>query len=212
MTPSEIIEVARNNLNAVTDTLWSDAELLKHLDNCQRELARKTRCIENVATDTSVASQSDYTWPTRAIDILRITFDGTKLQRISFDEYDQLGANLSGTPAYYMLFNDTVTLVPTPDSGAASKTIKFYVYSEPSTTTLASTLEVPTIYHDVLCHGVTYHMCPKDLGHPLVTFWRDKWFTGLAEVEHHVKLRKRADGFSVVVREEDALTSNFGVI
>lgn len=213
MTPLEIVEAAQNNLNAVSDTLWSQTEILNILYMVELQLARKTRCIEATSTQTSTAGTADYSKPTSAQDILRVTYNGTKLQKISQEQFDQLnptGLAQSGTPVYYTFFNDTFTLSPTPDTSAL--VIKTWSYNEPVKAGATDTLSTPSRYHDVLVNGVTYGMCPKDLGHPLTTFWRDKWFTGMAEVEWHVRIRRRADGFGRVSREEDALTTNFGII
>ena len=213
MTPSEIIEVARNNLNAVADTLWSDTELLKNLYLCELQLARKTRCIENTSTTTSISGTSDYAVPTRALEIKRITYNGTRIDPISLKQYDQINPqsnSLVGTPTYYIQFDDLITLVPTPDTSAL--TIKYWVYSEPSVPTLVSTLSTPTVYHDGLCDGLTYRMCPKDLGHPLTTFWRDKWFTFLSDAEANERRRKRGGGFTRVNCEEESVTTPLGTI
>lgn len=216
MTVTQILDAARNNLNATADTLWSDSELVNDLYLIQLQLARRTLCIENTSTDTSVASTASYTKPTRAIEIWRITFDGNKIQKLNQREVDELTFNVStaptGTPRYYSEYNEQITLYPTPDSGAASKTIKYFTYDEPSVTTSSSTLEVPTAFHDVLVMGLTYHMCPKDLGHPLTLFWRDKWFNGMSEIEKEMRRRRRADRMAIVMSEENMLTTNFGSI
>lgn len=214
MTAAQIIEAARNNLNAVSDNLWSDTELLTTLYGVELQLSRATRCIEAVSSSTtSVSGTSEYSKPTYAIDVLRVTYDGVKLQRITYDEYDVLhpsGTTTSGDPSYYVFFNDTLILDPVPST--TGDTIKIWSYNQPVTLAASDTPSTPGRYHDALVNGLTYAMCPKDLGHPLVVFWKDKWFTSIAEVEKHVKLRRRADGFATVQREEDALTTNFGII
>lgn len=216
MTVTQILEAARNNLNAVSDTLWSDTELYMGLYMVEQQLARKTLCIEATHTDTSVASTATYTRPTSVIEIWRVTFDGNKIQKLQPREVDELNFNTTtaqtGTPRYYSDYASVITLYPTPDSGAASKTIKYFTYDEPGTVSSSSTIECPTFSHDVLVSGLTYQMCPKDLGHPLTLFWRDKWFGGMAEVEKEVRRRRRSDRMAIVLTEEQALTTNFGTI
>jgi hypothetical protein len=215
MTPAQVIEAAQNNLNAVTDDLWSQEELLTSLYLCEQELARKTRCIESV--DETLLTQSGtatYTIPSYIMDVLRVVYnDSQKLQRITLGENDTLnptGASQIGTPAYYSVFNEAITLYPTPDTDNLA--IKIWSYNEPVKAIISATLSTPPRYHDALVHGLTFSMCPKDLGHPLVLFWGERWLRSIEEVKTHVKLRRRADGFAMVVREEDALTTNFGII
>lgn len=213
MTPQAILDAARNNLNATSDTLWSDTELLTDLYLVQLQLARKTHCIENTSTDVTVASTANYTKPTRALEIVRLTIDGTKIQKISQREADQLVFNASsapsGTPRFYSEFNDTITLYPTPD---AVYTIKYFTYDAPTLPTALSTLEVPVAYHDVLVTGLTFMMCPKDLGNPQTLLWADKWRNALTETWQEIRKSRKSDRFSVVSTEEQNLTTNFGII
>ena len=214
MTPSQIIESARNNLNAINDTLWSEAELLVNLYQVQLHLARRTQCIETRYSTTSVASQSEYSKPTNAIEVWRVTYAGAKLQKISFRELDILSPNdtstSTGTPSYYWYYDQVLGLHPTPST--TGDTIQVYSFDEPSIPTISSTLEVPTQYHDVLVCGLTYEMVAKEVGHPNTIYWQNRWLSGVAEVEAHVQKKRRSDRFSVVATEENALSTNLGII
>lgn len=215
MTPGEIIEVAQNRLNAVTDTLWSTTELLKYLYLCETELAIRSRCIRSTATDTSVASTADYSTPQTAFELTRVEYDGRALQDISRRQNDAINYNqttaLTGTPNSYVDNGSTVTLVPTPDTSAL--TIRFRYYALPTEATGSSdALSTPAAYHHLLCDGVTAQMCPKDLGHPLTALYAAKWEKDLAWAEAHARRSLRGNKFAVVLREEDALSTNTGII
>lgn len=214
MTPTQILDAAKNNLNAASDSLWSDGELLTHLYLCQEELAQDTRCIENTATSNIVAGTADYTYPTRAMEIWRITYNGAKLQKLDHRQFDAINPNnllASGTPYYYLDFDDTITLYPTP-SASVTDGLKFFFYAEPDVTVSGSTLEVPTRYHFALVDGVTARMCPKDLGNPETMYWAQKWETAKVKVRSHIRTRRRSDRFAIVKTEEMSLNSDFGVI
>ena len=213
MTVTQVLDAARNQLNALSDTNWSDTELLQSLYRVMLYVARKTRCIENLYTTTSTASTAEYSKPTRTIEIVRVTYAGTKLQMLDWREYDSINpsnASSTGTPSYYMYFNDTLTLYPTPS--ASGDTIKIWSIDEPDVPTSTSTLEIPTPYHDVLVTGLASEMTPKDLGHPLTAFFRDRYLSGIADIEAHMQRRKRRDRFAIVKQEEGSLVSDFGII
>ena len=213
MTVTQVLTAAKNNLNAESDTLWSESELLISLYLVCLEMARETNCIESTSTSiTSTASTATYTKPTRALDIFRVTYSGTKLQQIDLREMDAMFTNssASGTPVFYSFFNDTITLYPTPS--ASSDTIKVWSYNEPATISISSTIEIPSIYHDILVDGLTHRMCPKDLGHPLTTFWGARWNIGLQKMVTDLKKRKRGDRFAVVKAEENLITSQQGMV
>lgn len=212
MDGAQILEDARNNLNALVDTLWSDDELLQSLYRVMLKVARRTRCIEEVSTTTTVAGTDEYAFPTRCMEVVRVTYDGSKLQKIDRREYDSINpssVSSSGRPSYYLVEDDEIILYPNPDSAV---TLKYWTINEPAVPTTTSTLEIPTRYHDVLVDGLTAEMCPKDLGHPLTTFWTGKFNSGIEEIAAHVKQSKRSDRFSIVKTEEEMLTGDFGII
>lgn len=212
MTPTQILDASKNNLNAGSDSFWSESELLMSLYRVEMDLALRTRCIETIYTTTTTSSTAEYTKPTRAIEILRVTYNGAKLQRIDLREYDSINPNSttsSGTPAYYLYFDDTITLYPTPND---TQTVKIWSLDEPSVPTISSTLDIPSQYHHVLVDGLTKEMCPKDLGHPLTAYWAGKYLDGVKWVQSHIRLSKRADRFTVVKTEEQMLATEFGVL
>jgi hypothetical protein len=215
LTAGQVIEAAQNHLNAVSDTLWSSAELLKALYLCELELALRSKCIYSTSTDTSVASTATYTKPTTAFEIWRVTYNGNKLQKIDRRDSDVLNYNNTttptGTPYWYTVEGTTVTLFPTPDTSAL--TIQYFFYAEPTeATTTASTLTTPTQYQYGLVDMLTARMCPKDLGHPLTTFFMQRSEVFVERVTQLEKRRKRGDRFAVVKTEENTLNSEFGII
>jgi hypothetical protein len=209
---TQVVEGARNNLNALADTLWTDTELYYTLYRVMLRLARETNCIQTKSTASTVAGTEDYTVPARTIEVIRVTYEGAKLQFIDLRQYDSMNPNSttsSGRPAYYLVFGDTVTLYPTPSDVG---TIKYWVVEEPAVPTSGSTLLTPSAYHDVLVDGLTFEMCPKDLGHPLTLFWKDKFESGITRVLTHMKRKKRGDRMAVVKVEESGLSTDFGIL
>lgn len=212
MTVQQILDEARNNLNALSDDLWSDTELLLKLYRVGLKMARKTLCIEDSGTTSTVAGTSEYAKPTNALEIWRLTYAGNKLQYIDYRHYDTINPSnttSSGTPAYYLYYEDTIILYPTP---AAVGTLKYWYYKEPSTPAIGSTWDLPSVFHDVAVDGLTFEMCPKDLGNPLTTFYGQKFMDGMRDMEAFMRRRKRADRMAIVKVEEDTLFSDFGTI
>lgn len=175
-------------------------------------MARQCRTIENIYSTTSVAGTDEYIKPTRAMEIWRITYAGKKLDYRDFRYIDTMNPNdvaSSGTPSFYSYYDDAFFLYPAP---FAAETIKVFSYDEPSVPVIGSTLETPSAYHDVLVDGLTYSMCPKEVGHPLTILWKGEWESGLQRVELYSRRRRRGDKFNTVKTEEQMLTTDFGVI
>jgi hypothetical protein len=148
------------------------------------------------------------------IEIKRVTYDGAALKQMDMREYDSIvgigGTASTGTPQYYTVFGSTITLYPIPPANAS--VIAYQMYALPAVPTAGSTLEIPVKYHWVLVDGLSHRMLPKDTGDPRYPLYQEKWITGLEWVIREQRLRKRAQGFTIVKREEDAITTYLGVI
>lgn len=213
MTSQTIIDAARQNLSAVNDTFWSDTELLQKLYQAELQLSRQTNCIEGSHSDTSVAATATYSVPSLSREVTRVTFNGSKLQFITQRQADEINFNSStsqsGTPRYYSLYASTMTFYPTPDVSALA--IIIFSFDIPNVPTASSTPDTPIPYHDTLVTGLTYLMTPKDLGHPLTLFWREKWASDIQEVRESIRRKKVGDRLNIVQTEENALSTNFGI-
>jgi len=215
MTPSEIEAYSRRLLNATSSNFWSSEEIIQnHLYNAAMEMATECECIENRYTTVSVASQQEYSKPTRAAQVKRITYDGQKLQKIDFRQLDSIDYNPSstttGTPLYYAVFDETIFLHPVPDTSALTITIQTIDF--PAQPTVNSTLEIPAQYHLKLAIGVAYLMSLKELGHPNVTRFQAMWAQALEDVKEAERKKKRGDGFRIVLSEEQTVVTEFGTI
>lgn len=219
MTPLQIEERARHRLNAINSQFWSSAEIIEnYLYNCASDLAVETMCIENRYTTTSVADQAEYSKPTRSISIKRIVYDSTgsniKLAPIDYRTLDSIDPNITGastgTPQYYMSFDDVIEFYPTPDT--SGETIKIYSYDLPDQTTSTSVLEIPIRYHKDLIIGVAYLMSLKELGHPNTNALRQEWYNAIQRIKRDERKLKRGDSFTRVKREEDLPGTMLGAI
>lgn len=211
MTPTEFIAAARRKYNAVGNTFYSDTEILDLLYQVETELAKYAYTIE-AAPDTStttVIGTRGYSLPTRAIAIDRLTYDGQKLQPISFREDDSLTgldedtAN-TGAPIYYALWADTVYLRPVPDSAL---TLKFYYYREPAIITITDSIETPTRYHMDMVDGVVAELMYKDENQTGGDRYRARWDNHMLEARKWQKRRRRGDSMAYV-KDEDSLNES----
>lgn len=195
MTPSQLEEAARRRYNAVGDTFWTQAEMFDLIYQAQMELALEALAIENVYSTTTVASQQAYPWPTRAIRIKRVTYDGTKLGVIDMREDDAItmlnsSTTSTGTPAYYYLWERSVYLRPVP---AAAATLQIWTYDRPQTVTTTSTLDVSEEYHMDLLYFMLAEMSLKDNNPPMEQRYREIWEKRKLEAKKTVRKRLRGD-------------------
>ena len=214
MTPTEIETAARNQYNAIGDNFWSQTEILNLIWQACIELAGLTKCIERVYTTSTVASQQEYSYPTSAVSIKRITYEGKKLQAITMREDDAItGLNQAttdeGTPQDYAIWNETIYLRPSP---SAVGTLKIFSINKPQQVTITSTIEVPDQFHMGLVDYILERMAAKDRQIDLAKYYHDLWEKTKVEAMKWHKRNKRGDSFASVQDEEQLNGSYLGLI
>lgn len=204
MTPQELIDAARNRYNSVGDTFWSDSELFQHVYEACMELAHEAFVIESYSTTVSVAATASYAYPTRAIAIRRVVYDGKRLEPISMRDDDLVtffdsSSAAQGEPDYYYDWDDTIYLRPIPDTSAL--VIGIFAYSEPAVVTAASTLEVPTIWQVKIIDYVVSKMALKEQNFATAEAYAAAWAATVQKAKAWTRKKRRSDSFSSV-REE----------
>lgn len=214
MTPSEIELAAREQYNAIGDTTWSSAEIMRLIYGACLELANETNIIERTYTTDTVAAQQEYDFPTNTISIKRITYEGNKLQPITFRDDDTVtvgdaDTTAQGTPQYYMVWNRTIYLRSVPD---AVGELKIFSYNRPQAVTSSSTLEIPDEFHMDVVDYVLEKMNAKDRNFEGANYHRGLWMAAKQRAKQWVKKRKRADGFAAVQDEESHVGTILGTV
>ena len=204
MTPSEIELMARRRFNAVNDTFFAQQEIFDYIYAACLKIADEAQSSERTYTTDTVIGQQDYDFPTNAIGIKRVTWDGKKLEKIEMSEDDFL-TNLNaettdtGNPAYYFQWESTIYLRPVPASVAE---IKIFAYNEPSQITSATAvIEVPSLYHVSL---ITYVLaCMKDKDKDYSGADRDfaKFDEDVKRIRQSIRRLKRTDKMTSVKDE-----------
>ena|SRR3990167_5900991 len=200
MDVSDLVTYARQQYNATSDSFFSDTELYSYIYDAQMQLARFTSCIRGTYTQSTVASQQEYSMPSDVISVKRVTYDGKRLARISFSEDDMItGFNASttstATPSCYAYWNATLYLRPVPSAVA---TIKIFVYKMPDEVTATSVLEVPTIYHLDMADYLLHKMAAKDKNYSGAQYFANLWAVSLKRAKDDERKRDRMDAFSSV--------------
>jgi hypothetical protein len=203
VTPAEVIEYARQQYASLNDDYFTDSELYRHIYAAEMQLAMQTNCIRNVYTASTVASQQEYTRPTLAISIKRITYEGSRLYPIDMREDDSLtlsnqSTTASGTPQYYYEFGTSFFLRPIP---SAVGTLKIFAFCQPDTVSVTSTLDVPGRYHPALADYLCSMKAAKDKNYQASTFHMQKWLGALNEAKKYERKMLRGDAFGHVKDE-----------
>lgn len=210
MTPSTLLTRIRQRYNATADNFFSDDEIYSLITDASVEMARETQCIEGLSTTSSVAAQQAYDFPTGAIGIKRITYDGQKVKPITLRDDDAVtGLNQSstaqGTPRFYWVWNKVYYFRPIPDG---VYTIKLWTYKTASEVTSSSTLEIPEEFHMRLIDYALSVMSAKDSNFNAAQYYDERWQKSVGDVRAWVKKYKRTDSF-IGVQDENLLVDTY---
>lgn len=212
-TPVQLIDKCRQRYNAVGDTFYSDDELYQlAYEGCQ-ELAREAACIERVFTTPSVVGQQAYAYPTQTIGIKRVTYDGKRLDRITFRQDDMLtyldsATTDQGEPDKYFIWNNTLYLRPLPDT--ADLNIQIFAYNEPQEITAVSTFEIPNMWISSLIDYVVANMSAKEKNWDANGYHQKRWDMTILKAKQWARKAKTRDTYNCVIDEID-LYSPIGV-
>lgn len=149
------------------------------LNEAQRDIARKTFCLDSTYTTNSVAGQATYGFSNEfAYGGLRmVAYDGDEMvyKPQVFLSTDQ------GTPAYYYLLEGTLGLYPIPD---AAKEIKVVFHEiPPDMTTDGSVSPIPNEYHDlILSYALTHGFRTKGQ-EDMAQVYRQQYLEGLSDLK-----------------------------
>lgn len=218
MTVTEALNYVRrmhNELNAQTP-FWSDAELYALMEAKANEVCSFIGLIEAKDTSlTSTASTADYAYPSNVIGIRRVWYNGIPLKYLNLRLFEQRfpqGVAPSGTPREFTVWNNTITLIPTPSESSIQITL-FVEKKQSAITSASSTIDIPEVFHPALCDAVLSEMFAKDLNAGMSQMYQNKWLQFHIPNMRRFAKRKRRRGLPAVVVDADSVSeTEFGVI
>lgn len=165
---STLITKCRRRLNETSTTFHTAADLIAYCDEGQKYFVRETRCLEDTETTSASDGTQAYDIPDDFLALRRLTFDGKKLFRVSFQEIDEAEINetdstATGTPKNFYIWNAQFYLIPIPGSSEDGDELIAYYYKWPTTISASdSSLEIESVYDDVVVTYMTYLGLLKD--------------------------------------------------
>jgi len=217
MTVTDVLNYVRrhhNEENAQTPN-WSDAELYQLIEAKCNEVISVIGLIEGKDTSTTtVNGTSDYAYPTNFVRIRRVWFDGLPLKYVGFRQYESrrpTGVATTGTPREFLLWNNTISLIPTPSS-AVTLTI-FGEKKQSAITDATGTIDIPALFHHAICDALISEMYMKDENSGAARFYQDKWLNvHIPAMKEYVKRRRRRGLPGTVIDTDSVQETEFGVI
>lgn len=197
-TPAQIEASARAKYNAVGDTFLNSEEFYDLIYEAETILAEEAFVIEKTYSSVSVASQREYAWPTLAISIKRIEYDGTKLTYSTFREDDNVTTSRTdtttiGRPTIYQLWERNFYLRAIPDTD--DLVIKVFSYDMPNLqSSPTANLDTPEHYKKDIINYVVANMAMKDGNVNVAQQYFLRWELGVKRAKKWQIKRRSVDG------------------
>jgi hypothetical protein len=208
MTPSDLELAARNRYNAIGDPHFSTDMIMDIIYQACLQMSTESMIIEQTYSTTSTLAIREYSYPTNAMAIRRIEYNGKKLRYSDLEDDPKTSINeVSGTPSCYAIWKQELILYPTPDT--TGDTIKVYTYNRPARVTSSSVLEIPEELHMDILDLILSVMYAKDQNNVMATYHRNLWEQSLVRIKRHQMKKKSGDEFHVT---KDSDFVEYGVI
>jgi len=215
VTLSQLLDYVKNrHREPTTSGNWTDVEIFSLVTARSNEVLGIIGLIEATDTDTSVASTQAYDFPTDAVALKAVLYDGNLMQPITFREWEvekSGGETPEGTPSKWVNWNRQMLLVPIPST--AGDTITIYYEKEHAVITQATdTWSIPSVLHYRIADGVLADMYAKDLNVGMAKMYEDKWLGVHMDAFYDYKAKiKRRGRFLVTGDSDTMMETEFGI-
>lgn len=129
----------------------TDADIIRWINDAQREIAHHNSLLQTVATTAVVNGQDQYTLPPDMLTLRSVRYAGRKLQFMTPEESSEIiGSDntTTGTPTHYSVWGLKIDLYPAP-LGSDADDIQLYYTRQPAPITVTTqTPELPLQYHN----------------------------------------------------------------
>lgn len=153
-------------------SIWSDTELLQWVNDGTNDIVSRTQCLEDIESETLVANTYSYALTNEFIAIKAVVYKAATGNEWTLERGNFQGSagkfsfghseNMTGAPAYFIQWENSVIVYPIPDSTAAGDTIDVYMIIKPTTVTATDDVKVPWYYDRALTLYVAAQALFKD--------------------------------------------------
>lgn len=207
MTLAQFEDLVRRRHRAESDSNWSSAEIYQLITGRANEILSIIGLLEatDSSTSTTVGVQA-YSFPSDAVRMKQINWDGQMLQEISFRDWETqkaAGTTPSGKPTHWVNWNRQALLVPVPSS---AKVLTFYYEKEHPYIdgTSVSVISIPSVLHWRHADGVVADMYAKDLNYRMFDRYQTIWIDRHVPAFFTYASRSKRGGRSRIVTDADS--------
>ncbi|HET7713466.1 MAG TPA: DUF6682 family protein [Patescibacteria group bacterium] len=185
MLVSEIATRVRRQFGDEAGVEITDADIIRWVNDAQREIAVKNNLLQVRATAGAVNGQAEYSIPSNLVTLHTVLYQNRKLQPLSIQEAnDLIGAETPvGIPTHYWQFAGVITLYPAPEVSDPDDIKLLYTRTAVEITALDQTPEVPVTYHNRIVEYVMAQAAELDENMNRYQLKMGEFNTGMLELK-----------------------------
>lgn len=150
MLASEISDRVKRQFGDTAGIQITDADVIRWINDAQREIAKSDGLLQTFATTDSVAGQQEYVRPPDILTLRSVHYDGRKLQALSPQEAeDFISSNdtSTGVPDRFWIWATKIFLYPIPAAAGIGSIRIFYTRQPRLIDDLTDTPEINLEHH-----------------------------------------------------------------
>ena len=128
----------------------TDPDILRWINDAQREIASNNELLQTVATTAVVPGQREYTLPPDILLLRSVHYKGMKLRPLNSREAEEYLVNrpVEGTPTMFWIWANKIALYPQPTESDADDIQIFYTRQAAIVDSNDDAPELPLEYHN----------------------------------------------------------------
>lgn len=196
MNVQDVVTRVRRKFGDEAAVQVSDADVIRWINDAQVEiLKRNESALQKTALVNLVANQSTYTMPSDLLMLRSLRYklsdmlSFSALKYKSLQEFDEAidgwdgTAYTAGYPRFFTIFENIVTLFPTPDRAATGGLKVLYNQKPTDVTVLADALSLPLIYHNTIVSYCMWQASHLDEDHEPALMYRNDFSEDMALIQ-----------------------------
>lgn len=139
----------------------TEDDVIRWINDAQEQIAiNNDGLMEATGTTDTVQGQAQYDYPPDLAQLRSLRYKGYRIKYMSLSEFDEYVDGYSaqpgispygpGIPEVYTIWNNQITLFPTPNESLTGSLSILYTKHPASVATLADSLAVPVEYHNAV--------------------------------------------------------------
>lgn len=159
MNVTDVVTRVRREFGDEASVQITDDDIIRWINDAQQQITTNNEGLMETTSQTDVvAGQSAYPAPTDMSVLRSLAYQGFHLKSMTFNEFNEYmtGYNAPGTlnpygqgiPICFMVWQDQITIFPTPSESATGGLYIYYIKYPTPVATLADNLAIPLEYHN----------------------------------------------------------------